>query len=408
LDKIILSFFLSLIYMQTSVIKSKINYKVWNFIKDYFYNERVAESPVIQNLNNNCNSDQKKAIICYLTVSYFVNWETTYRGRTQPFEIMKIVNTLAGLGYAIDIVGCQDLNAIEIIRNKKYDLIFGFGETFFQLTNLQPEAVSVFYLTERHPDFSFREEKKRLDYFFERHGRKLSITRSGLFYKKHHFEKTYANVIVIGETHLLKDKYSNPYSLFPTGLINKDYIFKDKDHVKSRKHFLWLGSTGAIHKGLDLLLDVFYYRDDIVLHICGLAKEERRILRMKKRGNIIDYGHININSSIFLELADTCSFIILPSCSEGFSTSITTGMLHGLIPVVNKDTGFNILGDRAIFLEDFKIEYINLKLNELSNTDPNELALLSKQALDFAYENFRLEAFEKNFKKIMDDLLKGI
>jgi glycosyltransferase involved in cell wall biosynthesis len=183
-------------------------------------------------------------------------------------------------------------------------------------------------------------------------------------------------------------------------------VFHEKPHEKSRKQFLWLGSTGAIHKGLDLLIDVLYKRNDIVLHICGLSKEERRILRLKKRENIIDHGHVKINSDLFLELTDVCSFIILPSCSEGFSTSITTGMLHGLIPVVNKNTGFNMLGDNAVFLDDFKIEYIDLKLSELSTTDPHKLALFSKQVYDFARSNFTVSNFENSFKLILTNIFK--
>jgi glycosyltransferase involved in cell wall biosynthesis len=392
--------------MSISDIKSKIDNKIWLKIRDYFYKQRIAEIPVIQNIGNNCDAEQKKALICYMTMGYSVNLESNNTGRTQPHEILKIVNILTGFGFSVDIIRCIDLRAVDIVKNKKYNLIFGFGETFYQLTNLQPEAVSVFYLTERHPDFSYQEEKKRLDYFFERHGRRLNITRSGKFYKKYHLDKVYSHIIAIGDVRLFRNANSIPYFLFPTGLINKRFIFKDKDHKKSRKNFLWLGSTGAIHKGLDLLLDVFYSREDLVLHICGLQKEERKALRMKVHKNIIEYGHININSDLFLELTNECSFIILPSCSEGFSTSIATGMLHGLIPVVNKDTGHNVLGDNAIFLEDFKTEYIEKKLNELSNTDPDKLALLSKQVYAYANGNFRLEIFEENFKRILGEILK--
>ena len=90
-----------------------------------------------------------------------------------------------------------------------------------------------------------------------------------------------------------------------------------------------------------------------MLHICGLQKHERKQLILQKRVNIIEHGQIEINSDLFLEINNTCSFIILPSCSEACSTSITTGMLHGLIPIVMRDTGFNRLGENAIFFEDF-------------------------------------------------------
>ena len=109
-------------------------------------------------------------------------------------------------------------------------------------------------------------------------------------------------------------------------------MFYNKNHLDCRKHFLWLGSTGAVHKGLDLLLDVFSMQDDMVLHIGGLEKQDRKTLGISKRKNIIEEGLIFIKSETFLKLVDKCSYIILPSCSEACSTSITTGMLLIIMP----------------------------------------------------------------------------
>jgi len=392
--------------MWISILKMKFNKKVWNFIKDYFYYHRIPDTPVVLNINDGCRDNQKRALICYLTYSFLYDWDNTNIGRTQPFEIMIIVKTFSEYGYAVDIIGCNDLKALEIVKNRKYDLIFGFGEAFYQMTNFHPDAKSILYMTENTPDFSYKQEKDRIDYFYQRHGRKVSLRRSGKFYKKHHLDKMYSHVITMGETELLQKSYSNPKFIFPTGLRNNRYSFTEKNHLESRYNYLWLGSTGAIHKGLDILLDVFYKRNDIILHICGLDKKEKKTLNLQKRENIIEHGHVNVNSDAWLELVQRCTFIILPSCSEGFSTSVTTGMLHGLIPVVNKDTGgFNRAGDHVIFLEEYKVEYMAKRINELSGTDPQELSKLSKKTFDFAQENFSIEAFENHFKEIMTDII---
>lgn len=381
-----------------------LNKKIWDLIKDFFYYQRIPDTSVVLNINDDCRNDQKRALLCYLPYSFFYNWESAYLGRTQPFEIMKIVKVFSEFGYAVDIIGCNDLKAVEIIKDRNYNVIFGFGESFFKLTNLYPNVSSILLMTENTPEFSFKQEKDRMDYFFLRHGRKLKLARSGKFYKIKHLEKKYSHVITMGETELLKDKYSNPSFIFPTGLINARYVFSNKDHLQARHNYLWFGSTGAIHKGLDILIDVFSKRDDVILHICGLNKEEKKILKFKGRSNMFDYGRIDVNSGAYLQLVNKCSYIILPSCSEGFSTSVTTGMLHGLIPVVIRNTGFNRAGDHAIFLEDYKLEYVNNKLNELSDFDPAELCNLSRKVYEFAQKNFRLEAFEDNFRTIITSL----
>lgn len=385
--------------------REKIDKRIWRLIKDYFYLQRVADTQIIQNINYSCDPNQKKVLICYLTFSFLHNWENKKISRTQTFEILKIVNLFSDFGFSTDVVAWNDIKVLDLIKSKKYYLIFGFGETFYQMTTLQPEAISVLYMTENNPEFSYQEEKKRLDYYYSRHGKKFELTRSGKFYKLHQFNKTYSHVISMGETSLLSKQYSDPYFIFPTGLINPVYNFNNKDHIKARRNFLWLGSTGAIHKGLDLLLDIFAKRDDIVLHMCGLEKKEKRRLKVPVKGNIINYDHIDISSKLFLDLIEKCSFIILPSCSEASSTSITTGMLHGLIPVVTKDAGFNRFGENAIFLEDYHIPYLEKKLDEISNLNPTDLADLSHRVYNFAKSNFTIQIFENNFRNIIQDIL---
>lgn len=211
----------------------------------------------------------------------------------------------------------------------------------------------------------------------------------------------------MGETSLLWKQDPNPYLIFPTGLINPAFNFNSNDHVRARKNFLWLGSTGALHKGLDLLLDILVKMDDIVLHICGLEKKDKKRLKVPLKENIFNYDHIDIKSNLFLDLVEKCSLIILPSCSETSSTSITTGMLHGLIPVVTKDAGSNRFGENAIFIEDYHIPYLEKKLDEISNLNPTDLAYLSQRAYHFANSNFTLQVFENNFRHIIKDILKS-
>lgn len=391
--------------MTVQAIRTRLLNKIWESIKDYFYDQRVLDSPVVQNLNYSHLGGQKKAIVCYLTYSHFTNWESTASGRTQPFEIMAIVKILASLGYSIDIIGCNDMRALSYIESKQYDLIFGFGETFYQLAKKQLSAVTVLYMTEQHPDFSFREEQKRIDYFNKRRNKQLKVSRSGKFYKRHHFDRLYTEVIVMGEVDDFLEDYSRPFTVFPTGLVNPNYCFKTKAYTQTRKHFLWLGSPGAgIHKGLDLLLEIFSMRDDLVLHIGGIGEDDKKKVNFPIKNNIIDHGFITINSDFFLKLNDQCSFILLPSCSEACATSVATGMLHGLIPVVMKDAGFNRLKSSAVFLSDFRLDYLNARVDDLANLTPLELETMSRSAYEFAMANFTIQAFSANMFQILESI----
>ncbi|MEO9892796.1 glycosyltransferase [Aurantibacter sp.] len=393
--------------MNLKDFKAKLKNKIWRNVKAYFYDQRIADSTLVQNINLSTAQNQKKAIVSYVTYSHFNDWENNNIGRTQPFEILSMVKVLTELNYAIDIVGCHDLKTLDYLKLKNYDLIFGFGETFYQLTMLHPNAKSILYMTEHHPNFTKIEEQKRLDYFYDRKKKKANTVRTGNFYWDHHMKKKYTHVITMSETEPFNTEYTKPFNIFPTGILNNNFKLKPKNHDSSKKHFLWFGSYGAIHKGLDLLFDVFQKHDDIVLHVAGFYKDDRQLLEFPNKKNIIDYEYIDIQSNQFLEIIETCTYCILPSCSEGFSTAITTTMRHGLIPIVMENTGFNRLNELAFFLNDFNIEYIDKQLKEYSTKDSEYLASLSEKVFSFANSNFSIHAFESKFNVILNQILKN-
>jgi hypothetical protein len=385
-------------------LKIKIKEKIWRNFKDSFHIHISQEPVLIRNINYKAIPFQKRALISYLTHGYFAD-TASHSGRTVIFEIFKIVKIFSELGYTIDLVNCNDVKTIELIKNIKYSIIFGFGDVFYLMSELQPEALTILYMTEQHPEFSFKEEQERIKYFYDRHKKNVSMERSGQFYKIQHLQRKYSQVITLSETEPLMKQYDSPYTICPTGIFNPKFVFGNKDHNSARKHFLWLGSTAVIHKGLDLLIDVFSKRKDVYLHICGLDDSARKILDIPKRHNIFDYGYIKIKSEAFLEIINLCAYSILPSCAEGCATSITTSMLHGLIPVVMRNAGFNRLIDKAIFLDDYEIEHIDTCLSKLADEEPEVLNGFSKKVFDFAHKEFTLSAYEENFRNIMIDIM---
>lgn len=388
------------------LFERKIQNRIWGYFKDNFYPQRIKDSPIVKNLNFDSLDHQRRALVCYSPQYYFQSIDILNLGRTIPFEIFKLIKILSEFGFCIDIVSVNDMRSLDYVKSNNYSLIFGFGEMFYKMTQLQPEAQSIFYVTENHPEFSLREETKRLDYFKERHKRKKAlIERSGRFYKPEHVSVKYDHVIILGEAEQFASQYDKPFSLFPTGFLNAKFINKPKDHIYTRRHFLWLGSSAVIHKGLDLLIDIMRERDDITLHICGLNPKSRSLLEVPQKRNIIDYGFVNINSEEFLKIVDTCTFSILPSCSEGMATSIATSMLHGLIPVVMKDAGFNRLGTNAIYLDSFKIDYLSKMLSQLVDYDIEDLRIFSEKVQLFAAQNFNPSAYEQSLRSILSEII---
>lgn len=360
-----------------------------------------VRTPFVKNINLDLTKNQKRVLISY--VDYFSTANFGARiGHTNNLESVQIINVFKEMGYIIDVVHCNAIESLKFFTCEKYDIIFGFGEVFYEISKLNSNAKKIMYVTENHPELSLKNELERNQYFYERTRKKISLRRSGIFYKEEHF-KNIDCAIIMGEIEPFK-RYGIPiYNIFPTGLLNKNYIFRFRDLEESRKNFLWLGSNGAVHKGLDLLVEVFKKNPEITLHICGFNSEEK-YLKIPKLKNIINYGRIDIQGDNFLDLVEKCSYIILPSCSEGFSTSIATGMLHSMIPIVCKDTGFNRLNNNVILLEDFKVDYLEKEVLNLSKKNINNLKKIHEEVYKHARKSFTIKDFTENFEKIIKEI----
>src|SRR5262249_46162318 len=57
----------------------------------------------------------------------------------------------------------------------------------------------------------------------------------------------------------------------------------DKDFATARRNYLWLGSHGFVHKGLDLVLEAFADMPDYQLTVCGPLHVEEDFQRAYHR-----------------------------------------------------------------------------------------------------------------------------
>jgi glycosyltransferase involved in cell wall biosynthesis len=260
-------------------------------------------------------------------------------------EANQIIRAFIDHNYLIDVVNCWDKDAETTLGNRQYDVIFGFGEPYLTAARRNPNAVKILYLTENNPQVAAEKYEERKKYFTERkRSKRYGISRINDLYNLSQFEVSDYGIL-LNNPYNAKSSiryFKKHYLLAPTGLVNSSYKFVENKSEDASRHFVWFGSSGAIHKGLDLLIDVFNEIPYLTLHICGLSKKEKYLLK-NKSDNIIDHGLVDVQSEVFLnEIVNKCAFAILPSCSEAMSTGIITCMRHGIIPIVSLDTGLDI------------------------------------------------------------------
>ena len=358
---------------------------------------------IVNNINYH-DDNQKRVLISYLDLIK-TDYELCEKGavHTNRLELYRIIRYFITRDYIVDICASYDLDALRIIRKHKYDVVFGLGEVFRQISK-EIDAFRILYLTENPYDVSYAREKERIDYFYERTGKKIHFQRTGKFFKKDD-ERIVDAIICLGdETNLVKTNLM-VRRIWPSAFCNKKF----SDYSKRKKtNFLVLGTDGFVHKGNDLLIEVFNKHPEWDLYMCGnnivTAVQE---LGYVLNENIHNCGYIDVESDAFVDLVEKCMFIVLPSCSEAPSTAVMTGMCHGMIPVIMKGNGMDELTQYCEFFENYRVENIEKKIMELMEKSINDLIAKGKKIREYAKKAYSLQNFAEDFAKAFDDIMKG-
>jgi glycosyltransferase involved in cell wall biosynthesis len=177
-----------------------------------------------------------------------------------------------------------------------------------------------------------------------------------------------------------------------------------KNFAEAKRHFLYFGSLGLVHKGLDLVLKAFAKRPDCFLHVCIPLSNEPLFERtfhkeLYETANIKTYGFIDIRSELFKRLLNQCAFLIFPSASEGGCAGQANLMRNGgLIPLMTLNAGLDI-EDFGIIIQSFSVESVLRSIIEAETLTEADCQKRAEQSLRYALERHTLEQFHHTFKK---------
>ncbi|HDY7986287.1 TPA: glycosyltransferase [Vibrio vulnificus] len=343
----------------------------------------------------NIGYGEKRALVSYLSDCYD-NLNIYEGGRTNRRECSIVVSVLNSLGYTVDLLDCRDS---EPINSRRYDLVFGFGHPFRKSISDK----KILYLTEQSPKFSYREELKRIDEYNTINQASLKIERSGVFYEDADIEMSDGFITLGYENKLnLTIDYgieSNRVEcVYPTGVPSS---ISKADF--SKQSFLWFGSAGVVHKGLDILCDVFKERPDLDLYVAGdIGRNKKLVPKLK---NIHLCGYVEVCSKQFFDLIQTCSFVVLPSCSEGVPTGVITCMQSGLIPICTKVCSIQESQQFGFCLSTPDKNELFALIDKASLLDSEENEYLSKIIQSKSFHNYSESKFTESLKAALSQLL---
>lgn len=364
---------------------------------------RRSENAVL-NINRDCTKQQKKVLVCYLDYGRASYALSHGQEHTNSQEMCQIIRVLIELDCCIDVCDCSNPEAIGEIAENYYDYIFGLGDMFRYAGEHNPHAHAILYMTENPYDVSYQKEMERIAYFKERTGRTIPLCRSGVYYKQGDEQRADA-IVCVGETTYFAKNSKRVIRVMPSAFKNP---FTENDFSKRKQtHFLVLGVHGFVHKGNDLLIETFRKHSDWKLYLCGTnIDKECAALGYKRTDNIIDCGFVNTASEQFAKLLQTCTYVLLPSCSEGMSTGLMTCMMHGLIPITMRGTGMDECSRYCMFFEDYRLASIEEKLKEAVSQPKEALEQLSRQIYEYANREFTLEQYTQRMRRALGELIE--
>ena len=334
----------------------------------------------------------KNCLLAYI-INPFVNGVSyTHQNSWQVIEIAKAISEF---GYNVDVC---DYNYNKSDFNKKYDLLIDLHPRDNAVYNkfLKSNCTKIAYLTGSNISFASAAEQKRIDDVYRRRNAKLIPRRQAPLISKR--IESYNAAFFIGNEYNLRT--FSEFKMPPVYFIkNTGYDFNFCNEKRKANNFMFLGSAGQVHKGLDLLLEVFAEKcKNCNLYVCSSFENESDFCKAYKNElyntpNIYPVGFVDIKSDKFKEIAEKCAYMIMPSCSEGIAGSVLTAMSAGVIPIVSR-----FEDDEVINLKDCSKECIDDSIKFYASKDDEWIKSESEKAVKIVKERYSEECFIKSIK----------
>ena len=322
------------------------------------------------------------------------------------WETRAMAESFCREGYTVDVVHWTRRKGLP---RTDYDVYIDVRRNFDRFARALPEkCLKIAHMDTAHYRVHNANQQKRLEGLRIRRGIELKPFK--LVETNQAAEN--ADVITVLGNRFTMDTYE--YAKKPVTRIHLSnaftYPFPDqKDFASCRNRFMWMGSEGFVHKGLDLVLEAFRQMPDHELIVCGPLSSEPDFVRsfndlLYQQKNIRVEGWIDVASSRFIELAEQCLGFVYPSCSEGGGGCVITGMHAGMIPVVTFEASVDITADRGILLPGDSVEEICDAVRNLSSKPPDALRDMATNAWAWARAHHSRERFSAEYSTFVKSL----
>lgn len=361
-------------------------------VKDYF-------GPKIMHLKPACDRNNGNVLLSYINKPFQLMIDSPlFYSHTNYWECLKIAEVWNASGYAVDVINWHNN---DFVPKKDYSFFIDIHSNMERIAPyINQKCKKILHITGAHWLYQNKAEYARLLSLQERRGVTLSPRR--LAKPSQGIEFADCATILGNDFTQSTFRYAKkPLYPIPISTTVRYPWFEEKDYDKCRKRFLWIGSSGLVLKGLDLVLEAFSQMPEYSLTICGPIKQEADFERaffkeLYQTPNIRTIGWMDINSPQFTDIVMNNIGMIYPSASEGQAGSVVQCMHAGLIPIISYQSGVDIR-NFGITLCECSIDEIKNSIAEISALPAKELKLMSEMTWKYANTHYTREKFAETY-----------
>ena len=349
-------------------------------------------------------------VISYLTWPFHEELDSPKgRGHTNAYEVREMAAAFVELGFRVEV---SDWNDSSYMPPSECHVAIDLHSNLERWSRSLPASCKkVLHATGCHWQILNNGESLRLQGIKERKGTNLQPRRQ--------VEPTSAaesaDVIVVLGNEYTVDSYRFSRKPVVRVPISSAYEFDEisgRNPGKAKKRFLWVGSYGMVHKGLDLVLDAFAGMPDLELTICGRPEKEDDFFRLYERelkhaSNINLHGWIDMSSPEFLEISRTHAAVVYPSSSEGGAGSVIHCMHAGMVPICTREASVDLM-DFGILIKESTVEAVQAACREFASMTDYDVKTRAHKSYDHVRRVHTREQFAKNYRAFAAEITKDI
>jgi glycosyltransferase involved in cell wall biosynthesis len=355
-----------------------------------------------------------RALLAYLRTSVELDDAAAQAltGHPNQWESRQFAVALSELGFDVDAIDFTDRSA-ELYG--AYDVVLAIDGGLIELAEKTSAEHVLLHVTGSYPPFQNAAERRRLDELRARRGFVCAARRMV------EDEATFVRALYRANScSLLGNEFT--ISTFPAEIQPKltpipanpavlHRIKSEGEYVPDTREFIWFFGGGAVHKGLDRVLEAFARRPELTLHVVGTIEAEHDFLEafsteLTTLPNITYHGALDPISDTFVDIALRCVAFIAPSCSEGMSHAAITMLQFGLFPIISRQTGVSLPEAAGVYLDTCTVEEIEAAALDVYDrpdaalaagirlTQSRALALNSRERFAAAVQSYLERALE--------------